>query len=93
MSEFLPEDLSQKFYQYLKLPPEEAPGMKRKSIVPLDQKDQKKIKLDDGNNDSTVNPLDNSPEVLKPEKVSKCHFTLKFDFNMYKFILLAVAVI
>lgn len=68
MSEFLPEDLSLKFYQHLKLPPEEAPGMKRKSVVPADQKDSKKIKLDDASSSQAVIPLDDSPEILKAEK-------------------------
>ncbi|XP_034238349.1 ribonuclease H2 subunit B isoform X2 [Thrips palmi] len=68
MSEFLPEDLGLKFYHHLKLPPEEAPGMKRKSVVTPDQKDPKKMKLDDGNNDPALIPVDDSPETQKAEK-------------------------
>lgn len=70
MAEFLPEDLSIKFYQHLKLPPEEAPGTKRKSTAPADQKDSKKMKLDDGSSGPTVIALDESPEFKKSEKVS-----------------------
>ncbi|XP_026278396.2 ribonuclease H2 subunit B isoform X1 [Frankliniella occidentalis] len=49
ISEYLSEDLSAKLYQHLKLPPDETTSAKRKSVPASDQKDVKKIKLDDEN--------------------------------------------
>ncbi|KAK3925836.1 Ribonuclease H2 subunit B [Frankliniella fusca] len=49
VSEYLSEDLSAKLYKHLKLPPDEIATVKRKSVSAPEQKDTKKIKLDDEN--------------------------------------------
>lgn len=70
VSEYLPEDLSVKLYQHLKLPPDEAVGLKRKSVMPAEQKDGKKLKTGDENGSSDAGK-DDSSDVSKYEKVCK----------------------
>lgn len=68
VAEYLPEDLSAKLYHHLKLPPDEAAGVKRKSLMPIDQKDAKKLKTEDENNSTDTGKVDTS-EMPKQEKV------------------------
>lgn len=73
VSEYLSEDLSAKLYQHLKLPPEEASAMKRKSVAATEQKDAKKIKLDGENSSgdaSKSDAVDLTKSEKQPEKVS-----------------------
>ena len=73
ISEYLPEDISAKLYQHLKLPVEENLGMKRKSVTPLEQKDSKKVKMENEENVSASNYSVKSDaiDLSKSEKVSE----------------------
>lgn len=72
ISEYLPEDISAKLYEHLKLPVEENSGSKRKSVTPLEQKDSKKVKLGSEENflasDDSVKS--DGVDLSKSEKVS-----------------------
>ena len=76
VSDYLPQDISAKLYQHLKLPNEESSNAKRKSVLALEQKDSKKMKADNEENiPSSVDPVkkdtfEASKSDKQPEKLS-----------------------